>query len=135
MKKPIPGALSILCAAALLFACNTDNDVKRLQHTFRGRLSDVPRVQDTTVTRPQWRLSVDVEDETILRGDCTWSGRLGDSVTVYQTDLSPSLYTNTSMGGSKKASIFRSEGVILSMDSIAHAAYLTHYRADFDCEY
>lgn len=123
-------------AIAGLGACIFDDDkkLKTLEHTYRGSLDDLERIMDTNTVRPQWHLPVDLEDEAVLRGTCDFNGYLGDSASVHADDPT-GLYTNTTMGGTRRASEFRATGVTLSMDSSQQMATLTHYRADFHCQY
>jgi hypothetical protein len=135
MKNPtLLKPLSVVCAAALLLAC-TEDDSKHGHHSFTGRLSDLTRVTDSTIAYPQWKLEVDDGPDPVLRGQCKWTGYLGDSTKIHGTGTSRTgLYSNHYMTGTKSAEEFRANGVLLSMDSIHQAATLTHYRADFDCE-
>lgn len=129
-------AAAPLALGVLLAACIFDDDKKlqSSQHSFIGELADLERILDTNVRGPRWRLRVDLDDEPVLRGTCNYAGYLGDSAGVHADDPT-GLYTNTSMGGSRKAAEYRADGVILSMDSDDQMDTLTHYRADFGCQY
>jgi hypothetical protein len=134
MKITLIKPLAAACAAALLSACFTDDEPGKLAKTYNGRLADLDRVPDTTITRPQWRLVVDTVSGDDLAGECTWKGYLGDSAHVGGQAPYAGLYTHPSMEGKKSAQEIRAEGVILSMDTLSQSDTLTHYRADFECE-
>ena len=129
--------LGILAAALLLAACDsTDPQKQTLKYTAQGRLSELTQLPpDYNSTSLHWRLRVDTAGLESLKGECTWTGYLGDSVLVAGQTARPGLYTNDSMTATKSAAEFHESGVILSRDTVAQPAHLSHYRADFDCEY
>lgn len=133
----VPAITALVAALTVFTACifSDDKEGGTLKHTYTGKLADLDRIVDTTSLRPQWNLPVDLGDEPVLRGTCDYRGYLGDSARVEGEEAHPELYTNTTMGGTRRAPEFRSTGVILSMDSAQQMDTLTHYRADFNCTY
>ncbi len=129
--------LAALAFVIVFTACIFSDDKKggTVKQTYIGALANLERLVDTVNTRPQWKLYVDLGDEPVLRGTCNFKGHLGDSARVQGEEPQAGLYTNTSMGGSRRASEFRATGVIFSMDSTHQMDTLTHYRADFNCTY
>ena len=124
-------------ACLLLAACFFgSDDPKRLTHVETGMLEDLPRVGDpATATLIEWRLKLD--EDAPVRGQCNFTGYLGDSAYVEEDEANPDvLYTNSAMGGTHSADWLRNEGVILSLDTAMwQGDSLTHYRAEFRCRY
>ena len=127
--------LAALSLAALLAACFTDNDPETFAVTYNGPLAGLTVVHQSSIPGPQWWMLVDTAyADRRLEGECAWKGYLGDSNQVGGQAPSPSLYTNAYMKGKMKAQEYRTEGIILSMDSLAQSSTLTHYRLDIECE-
>ncbi len=129
---------SFLASAALLSLASCifgGNESRRLTHVETGLLEDLPRVHDSAVTMLQWRLKLD--EDAGVKGECNYTGYLGDSNYVDDDVANPDLlYTNTAMGGTHKADLLVSQGVLLSLDTAAwQGDSLTHYRAEFRCRY
>ena len=131
-------AVFLIAGCLTLTACLFDKDdsVKHTEAIYIGKLSDLQTLPAEGGHTLRWRVPLDTGATRKLRGNCIYAGYIGpDSASVTQDtqDTIVGLYTNTSMGGSKSAALWRTEGAILSMDSASTG--FTHYRAHFACEY
>jgi hypothetical protein len=134
-----PAGLSLaFIAAAFLSACLGlgEDDPKTLDVRYKGMLSTLDSIPDTTTNVRRWHLVVDAAEPHQLRGACDYTAWLGDSAGV-EADDTEGLYTNTQMTNSAlSADKIRQDGIdfYLYPDN-ADDSLLTHYRVDFSCEY
>jgi hypothetical protein len=136
LSRKIP-LVALAAAAALLSACLFDeDDTQTVDVRYKGLLSTLDSVPDTTSTAKRWHLVVDAAEPHELRGDCEYTAWLGDSTGVEAEDTED-LYTNTQMGNrTLPAEQIRQQGVDFYLyPDHGEERVLTHYRVDFECRY
>jgi hypothetical protein len=140
-KYPAPcrstGTSLAFIAAALLSACLGlgEDDAKTLEVRYKGMLSTLDSIPDTTSHVRRWHMVVDAAEPHELRGECDYTAWLGDSAGV-EAEGTEGLYTNTQMNNSGlPAEKIRQDGINFYLYTDLVTDSLTHYRVDFKCRY
>lgn len=137
-SRPLAWSAALL-GATVLAAClglGEDEDKKTVDVRYKGALSTLDSIPDTTSNVNRWHLVVDAAEPHQLRGQCNFTAWLGDSAGV-EEENTDSLYTNTQMGNrTLSATKLRQDGIDFYRypQDTTHGP-LTHYRVDFSCEY